>query len=393
MMEHSHVGAVMDEGMKNKILPRCGRPWLARGMLAVFILLSVFSSINYALAPSIGLSDFSEILPVTVVSLMIGLGILVMVYYIGTMLGNPRVVAWAKSELVYMVMVALVVFFIIGVIDFFTSQAAVNLMCFGVYGGSAGTCTGGVDNIYATSFSYLGTVATDSMTAMHQLQYDIGVTNVRASLSSYGCKTDEAGVWPSSPFRCVMVFAGGSATSWSDYSGDYAKLSIYTMLLNTTTIALVNSIVMMLFLHYAWTTFVQFLLPAGLLIGAIPYMRKLGGVLISIAIGFLVLLPLIFSIIYFLWMPVYNAHPIEKDVLTLKGDLEPDWSHITNVLDWAWVPDTQYDIPGFINITAALFVSAVFMTYLALALTIAGIASISKTFGGDVDLSKMMQML
>ena len=393
-------------------------------VLMMFIMFMILSSPVYSAV------DLSGVFPVTVISLFLGLAIIIILYYIGSFMMNPRITAWAKQEFAYMILMGIVVIFITGIINFFNSIPAADVLSFGVYNHSI---TGSPsETIYETSQDYLDRIADDSMDIISELQYNLGVGYVRVSLSKYGCKSDElatefstdrpatqvfirnllSGGLPIPGFTtgagCVLTFAGGSATSWADYQGDYMRINIYTMLLNTATVSLINTIIMKYFLVYANSRFITFMLPAGLLVGSIPFMRKVGGVMIAIAIGFLIILPLSYTLINYLWLPVYNSEIsiIHEDVLSLRNSLEPsgglDFSNIWGVIDsilngdvlhWADVPTYPRGIYEFITGTTAVFVSAVFMTYLALAITIAGISSIAKTFGGEISMSKMMQML
>jgi len=386
---------------------------LVRWTFVLLVLVSLIPNIHPSSPEESGI--YSDIYLFTTISLLIGLSILILFYYGGTLLGNPRITAWAKNEIVYLLTMALVVYVIFGITSYLSSLDMSDVLSLGVTNRSV-SATGG---ILPTAEEYLIRTAEDCKKILTELQYNYGVAAVRVSLSKYGCKVDDVFIDMSDrPFaqraaheflgtqRCLYTFVGGASTSWAVYPGDSLRMQVYMQLMNMVTTSLLNVLALLILLKFVTRGFVPLLLPLGVLIGAIPFMRRLGGTLIAISVGFNLFFPLCLAIVNVLWTPVYQevTDVSEWNVLKLREDLEPpvDPTNIGdiirdifsgNVVFWDEVPDYTRSLGEFIQGTVAVLVSAVFMTYLALAITISAISSMAKAFGGEVDLTKVMELL
>ncbi|MFZ5500653.1 MAG: hypothetical protein ACOY58_01905, partial [Candidatus Micrarchaeota archaeon] len=149
-------------------------------------------------------------------------------------------------------------------------------------------------------------------------------------------------------------------------------------------------------LRYVFSGFVLFFLPLGILLRALPYLRPLGSLLISVAISFLMIYPLILAVFYIDFKAARILAPddspaldyAEKDISTkvtmanlfsesLTGDVFPSGDQTVEI----------------IRLAGNAFLLGVFIPSLALLSAAAAVGYINRFLGQEIDLSRIMQMM
>ena len=327
----------------------------------------------------------------TAIASFLALGFVAIVYMVGKFTENPRLNVWAQAELGQIILSIIIAVFILGGMIWFCLEGSGLAVSAGMYSG--GSPYSG--NIYDISCNYLSDVAQYSNDVMSLIRYNIGVGNIRASLNEFGCKTDEIFY---NPYRCQMAFLGGPATSWNKYASNYNYVSLFNTSLNIATICFFNSLFLLYLLQYISSGVFFVLLPIGIILRTIPFLRGLGGSLIAIVVGLFLFLPFMFTIQAMIWGGVMqNWHstmefPNERD---LENDLWPvSLEGVVDLITWKNVDDFSHEnLIDVFKSTTHIFLAGVFLPYLGFAGVVLVTRDFSKLLGEEVDISKLTQMI
>jgi hypothetical protein len=141
----------------------------------------------------------------------------------------------------------------------------------------------------------------------------------------------------------------------------------------------------------------------GIIMRSVWFLRKLGGLLIAIAIGVYTLFPLLYILC---WYTIDSSTP----TMRIDATMVPAGNFRTSLLPWEAVNlgasdeefekmlFTTYDAsniptPGILDIAASLMLPAVAVPLLNLIVTIAFIKTLSASLGGDMELAGLTRIL
>ncbi|MFA5381645.1 MAG: hypothetical protein WC356_00640 [Candidatus Micrarchaeia archaeon] len=356
--------------------------------LLIFLFYSVNASCGYVF-PSI---TENWLLP-TIIAALLALGIIIIIYMIGKLTENPRLNVWAQTEISQVILSIIIAALIFsGMYWFYTESSALTLSA-GIYKGTSPYVGG---SIYETSCEYLSDLAEYSNDVMSLIRYNIAVANIRGSLNEFGCKTDEI---DKNPYGCAMAFLGGPSTSWNKYSSNYNYLSLFNTSLNIATICFFNTLFLLYLLQFILTAdgFLFILLPAGIIIRTIPFLRGLGGSLIAIAVGLFLFLPFMITLEALIFGDILQAEHSSftyPDESSLENDLWPiSLGDLGEIIDWNTVPEFSTNLEIIFKATTHIFLAGVFLPYLGFAGVIIVTRDLSKLLGEEVDISRLAQMV
>ncbi|MCC7552133.1 hypothetical protein KO317_00520 [Candidatus Micrarchaeota archaeon] len=332
-----------------------------------------------------------EFLLPTFVAVFLTLGFISIIYMIGKITENPRLNVWAQAELGQAILTVIIAVFILGGITWFCTEGSGVAISAGMYSG--GSPYSG--NMYDISCSYLSNIAEYSNDVMSLIRYNIAVGNIRASLNEFGCKGDELHV---NPYGCAMAFLGGPATSWNAHASNYNYVSLFNTSLNIATICFFNSLFLLYLLQYISSGFLYILLPAGIIIRAIPFLRGLGGALIAIIVGLFLFLPFMLTIEAMIWGPImqnWHSSMIFPDERDIQNDIWPvSLEGIVDIMDWNTVDDFSHNnLIDIFKSTTHIFLAGVFLPYLGFIGVVLVTKDFSKLLGEEVDISKLTQLI
>ena len=166
------------------------------------------------------------------------------------------------------------------------------------------------------------------------------------------------------------------------------------------------------------TGLVMMLLPLGIFLRSMPYMRTLGGLLIAVALSFMVIYPLMlasFSLIFdsLFKIPdplkcyIYNEGQLESAFVRAKG-LDPVKPYSRALF---FEPGDPCDAPTkadtgsgaydekdpneleAMKLAGSAFLAGVFFPTIAMLGAVANVRFITRLLGEDIDLSRIIQMM
>jgi hypothetical protein len=342
---------------------------------------------------SSGFTDFvnGPILQISAIAAFVSTMIIVFSYYIGQMIGNPKVSVWAKSEVVQLVMSAASVIFILFTINTFCAIDMGDIASiFGISGVASGT------DLYSGAEKYLGDTLKFTHDGLVVVRYHLQAYTILSHISSFACdlKTGTIG------WGCLFSYSGTSGQPLGAYSSAMGALNLF---FNSALVAYMTTLNFLFILLFIFKGFVLFLLPFGIFVRSLPYLRSLGSLLIAVALSFMIVYPLILSI-FGLMSGVLLAEPsgvaAYKDESTFPGNAGAVGAgqSLGGALAGAWVFEEIYfpsgsNIPGTIAYAAYAFIAGVFFPTSALLATIATISYLARLYGEEIDLSRIVQLV
>ncbi len=363
------------------------------------------------------------------IGLMLTIAISTILYFIGGFINNVKVKAWSKVQ-IYNALGAVIMMAII----FMVMLSACNNDATSIFMFTFKPQTTN-QNFYEASNQYFEKAEMASYKLMKMARYDIGVGNVRASISAFGSQYG------------IIGFLGGPSKSWAPFTDEYSKVSLFNLVLRTSTIALLNTLFLKTVFEYIGTGVLTLLLPAGLVLSSISITKPIGSALVALSIGLFVLYPATFAMLDIYWGDVIEDYTV---VDTPKLDTLPgawigevnSWADVQHVMtsstgiDWCKHPEYYYAEPnsgtchdffgraykcntsecegidaGGIGVMGTgsnecstkiydftfyggiLILSTIFMPYLGIIIIAAMVREISKVMGQEIDMAKVARMI
>ncbi|MBI5051543.1 hypothetical protein HZC08_02170 [Candidatus Micrarchaeota archaeon] len=222
--------------------------------------------------------------------LMLGIGAVALIYMIGGILANDKIKAWAKIEVFELAYSVLILIFIVGMMGG-AHSLALSLSSDSSYKYGSASCTG-VLNAFSEQFKGIPCHIYLSMDFMNSLfkegqeaAYDIyGRYVLTAMLAEMSVNleviTTQTGVFAYNPLRGFFVV------------GNTVKAMMFDYLIKLMTIAKFQEIL----LRFVSVGLFPFFFSTGILLRVFAFTRKLGGLLMAIAISLFFILPIFYVI-------------------------------------------------------------------------------------------------
>jgi hypothetical protein len=281
--------------------------------------------------------------------------------------------------------------------------------------GTANPILGPGDTMMGASIKYLEWATLQTHLSVALIRYDMGAMNMRATASKF--KNTGA--------------IGLGANGYQDYaySGDYTTNGSLSMILNMNTMFLLSTMFLyfsLLFFTYSGGLFI-ILVPIGLVLRLVPFMRGFGGALVALGVGLYVMYPMMLAMMGMVVPPLYEGVGVEASKLVKMhvwhGTLYArtfeaqqcgsDTAGIHNCLqdvfgeEQAMTGNSIFDyydrVPDVMNVDDKLYayyeltaLNFLRTTLLPLAglLVIGGfVRDLSAIFGEEVDTSKLVQLI
>ena len=231
-------------------------------------------------------------------------GIIILILYLySKYVKDDQIYAWSRLES-YQLAVSVFVAFVMILI---TSQIICPVGYFTDLSKLLGAENTGGLSIYAASENYLIDSANNAFDVFLAGRYIYAIYTVASRFSVYMCAgtftTVGTGTSPGMNFfSCIMGASmgggAGAAVYVSPFGGHGYLLSITSVMMNTALMEYFTSILYLFLLEFANSGIAFFLLPLGVLVRMIPFSRRVGAMLMSIAFVFMFVYPLVLSIFY-----------------------------------------------------------------------------------------------
>lgn len=329
---------------------------------------------------------------------IIGLG-----YMLGEFLQNPKMVLWAKTEFVQLFISLGAVIILVGSISGICTIKIVELgEIFGVSNLDPNA------NIFDGAQLYLKTAIDYIKIGMKAARYHLGGYDV---LNSYGLNLCGDNMGAGNVLLCLFGSAiglgGGAGVGLSPTSGYGLAAGGVNFAFGSMIFAYLSAVNYIVILRYIYSGMVFFFLPAGMFLRAMPFMRQLGALLISISVSFLIVYPLVLSLFYLDIAKGKGAVPGNSILAPTSGEMytavsayNKDVGNI-NAGNFFWPLDVanelfdqggtkEFEIGQF---TGHAILVGVFIPSLALLAAAASVMYINRFLGEEIELSRLIQMM
>jgi len=342
-------------------------------------------------------TDFTDfvngpILTISAIAAFVSTMIIVLSYYIGQIISNPKVSVWAKSEVVQLIVSVASIIFLIFTINSFCALDMSNIASiFGISGIPSGT------SVYEGAQNYLNDTLKFTHDGLVVIRYHLEAYTILSHLSSFSCdlKTGPIG------WGCLFSYSGTSGQPLGAYSSSMGALNLF---FNSALVAYMTTLNFVFILLFIFRGFVLFLLPMGIFVRSLPYLRSLGSLLISVALSFMIIYPLILAIFGLmsgglLSEPAGISAFKSESVFPSNGGAVAAGTSFAGSIAGAdiyediYFPSGKSNIPGAIAFGAYAFIAGVFFPTAALLATIASITYMARLYGEEIDLSRIVQLV
>lgn len=295
-----------------------------------------------------------------------------LIYMIGTALRSPTIGAWARIELYQL---ATTIFLVAGAAFFINTACSMNLDFFESYYTLA-SAPGGLQpadgvqidfglhaDYFEASSAYLISLQARAYAAYEQIRDTLMRWEFNASVSEYKCL-----------YYCLLFQNGWSVDPGIGY---YAKIGAGYMALNGVVMGMLILSSMIFILAYAANGAVLWLLPIGAFFRTMPYMRGFGGALMAIALTLFLGYPFLIFINALLAHPFLTSPSITPDLPAGCTSGE----------------DSAACIAPIAVLSATISFATVFLPALNFIILAALARELANMFGGEVDITRLSQML
>ncbi len=340
---------------------------------------------------------------------------IVFIYMLGHAFNIPQLTEWSKTEIGQALLgvgMLLVILWLMGLqcnlkIGEMAGWAGINLGSTG----PAETHITPIDTMSSAAVKGLAWSMQQTHLSITVMRYVLGVINIRATFSQ--SMTEVPGI-------------GSTGFSLSPLAGDWTMMGPLQMMLNLNTTFMLS----LLFQYFSLAIFSSasglffFLVPIGLILRCVPYLRGFGGALAAIGVGFYILYPMFLALIGIMLPPIYapqlvilSSIPPSVDSMVGKEQSITGQNIYSYFYSMPEITDSQSSIlrttgiedpnscaglgrcfytvnlaPLF-ELTALNFLRAVLLPAAGLLVIVSFVRDLSAIFGEEVEASKLMQMV
>jgi hypothetical protein len=314
-------------------------------------------------------NEWKQWLPVMVIVTLIAFLIASVIFMAGVALGSAKIRSYGLAEFYEAIATAIIV-------------GAFVYVCAVVFGLGPGVLVGGI-NPYATAFNLMGSTIASTQN-MYSSIYASYIPLSESTSVSIGISGPEAGLTRKVYFASAEVAAAESAVFLNVY--DFLITVLYLNPAEALSKLLVEGISVLYGEYYLLVFFsvaaIPVLLVPGIIFRALLPTRGLGGVMIAMAIGFYLVMPALFSAVYF-----FTAPGLTKDINLANAQMQ------SIALSGGVVTSPQSPLVQDLNNSQAalsgFWMLVLFYPVMIIAFTYSFIVQISKLIGGTYQSTAM----
>ncbi|MCL6089098.1 MAG: hypothetical protein M1530_02950 [Candidatus Marsarchaeota archaeon] len=387
--------------------------------LLVALLILISSSAHAAMASIAGICTpnwLTQWLPLMGIAWAGLFAFIGFIYMMGTAFRVPQLTEWAKTEIGQALLgvgLLVVILWLMSLqcnlqIGEFAKWANISLG-----GGQASAGLQPADTMMDAAIKGLEWSMQQTHMSISLMRYELGILNIRATFVQ--SITEVPGI-------------GGVGFTLSPLAGDWTMMGSLQMLLNLNT----TFMLALLFQYFSLAIFSAssglflFLVPVGLILRCMPYLRGFGGALTAIGVGLYILYPMYLALLGLMLPPLYISQPSAaslsgaSSVEQLVGKEQgvtgtnifsyfysmpelPD-SGGSNILKAMALEDPNScstlgrcfytaNIGPLFELTALNFLRAVLLPSAGLLIIVSFIRDLSAIFGEEVEAGKLIQMV
>ncbi|MBI5228293.1 hypothetical protein HY988_06900 [Candidatus Micrarchaeota archaeon] len=348
-------------------------------------------------SPDFGKFIMGTLVPLSFYAAIATAGLMAFVFMIARMISNPRLLVWVETEILQLGISCFSVAMIVLVVNSFCG------LDFSSLGSVFGIPNIPKANLYQAAAMYLNESAIYSHNAMTVVRYHLEAYTVLSYFNAFNCDFTVAG--SAFGFGCFFGYGGENLQPFGGYGAYMAALNIF---FNSTVISYFTAMNSIMILLFTYKGFAFFFLPLGIFLRSMPYLRPFGSLLISISLAFLIVYPLILSILYLtgdVTVERVNGYfakvpgPDLKDFyneaeISSKSGAGQSLQALggKDVVFKSYFPNGDNPI-GAMIFAGYAFIAATFLPTVALLGTLASVAYIAHLYGDEIDLSRVVQLV
>lgn len=309
------------------------------------------------------------IYPISALASLLSIVVISLCYMVGSALNNPKLLTYAKTEIVQVfVSIASVMILLQFVQSFcdFTIESIAEMFDVSVSSPSL--------SMYGGAMDYLEQTAEYSSKVLSFVRYHLKGIDMLNGISYWEC-----------PLICLFGTAG-------EVNAPFAGLVFPSILFNTVMFSYLFSLHSLFILLYSYTGLPLFLLPLGIFIRQMPFLRTFGGLLIAVSFSFLIIYPFFLALFDVVFADFIETPSLDyEDPGALDYDLYIPGRNEDYYLDEYFPQGIQFNEAFFY--TSKSFIISVFFPILALLASFAALRYTTKFLGEEIDLSRLVQMV
>jgi hypothetical protein len=327
-----------------------------------------------------------SLIPLTAYASVLTSIIIAISYMIGEMIQNPKMILWAKTEFIQIFIsigsALLITWFVSTFCTFnFSDIIALTMM--------SNPSQNPQQTVYEAAKTYLTNAALYTHKILLEQRYALAAFNVLEGRGRWYCIGASEKAWG---FSILCAF-NPSGYNKSPYAGVSLLSTAFNVSFSTALFSYLSSLNFLFILNYVYSGMLLLFLPFGIFLRSVPYMRTLGGLLLSLAFSFLLVYPAMLA-------TFNNISGIMTDPVcpTAEGDLESkstSWGGLGQIVE----SNMEGKLFDGCNYTQAIrdagsaFIVGVFLPTIALIAAIASVRYVARLLGEEIDLSRIVQMV
>lgn len=361
----------------------------------------------------------STILPLIAAATMATITLIAVAFMAGRVMANPKLLLWAKTELIQMAVSLVSVTVLMLTVQGF---CAINMSEVAGYFG----LTASSGSVYAGAMEYLTGALHYTHNALQVVRYHLEAYMVLAYFNAFICDYNIGNIG----LGCFFGYAGDTQSPFGGYGTQLATLNAF---FSSTIIAQFSVLNFLFILLFVYKGFVFLFLPFGIFLRSMPYMRSFGSLFIALAMSFLIVYPFILAVFNLMGGVLFDRPNYAPSSITMSDYDESIFSDAANgfaqilvsvggkdVVRCTYFGDDDgecmaeaaasqaliggiYGLPpekfvkeklaDTVAFAAYAFLAGVFFPSSALLAAIASVGYMTRLMGEEIDLSRLTQLV
>lgn len=349
----------------------------------------------------------NSVIPTALMAAVATTALIGLSYAVGNAIANSKLTLWAKTEAVQIVISMITIGLLLSIMGTYCSLNISDIAGLFNVPGVGPTIGGQPANMYNAAQQYLLDSAHYANNALTVIRYHLEAYNVMAATTQMTCDFKISGTVG---IGCLFGYSGVSSNPLGGYAAAQAALNIA---FNSAIMSQMSALNFLFILLFVYKGFVLLFLPLGVLLRSMPYLRTFGALLIATAISFLIVYPFMLAIFYVM-EPVLldstqstqffpagppdlsqfftNEHIFKDEEGSGFGMSSSAAVHGASAITNTYFPNGDAPIQAM-AFAGYAFLAAVFLPTVALLATIGSIVYMTRLYGEEIDLSRIVQMV
>lgn len=325
-------------------------------------------------------------------------------FMIGRVLNNIKMLEWSKTELLQLFVSVGTLLITLSLIQ---SYCAIDMKeIHTIFGINSAKATSG--SVFNAAKGYMAGAVKYSHNALTAVRYHLEGYTILSALSAFICDMRTGAIG----WGCLFGYSGTQAVPLGNYGSVMSSLNLFY---NSALLSFFTSMNFLFILMYVQKGMVLFLLPFGVFLRSVPYLRGVGSLFMSVALAFLFVFPLtlaIFDMMGDTLLDRSNGYkPTDVPSKYLDESVFPknsgagaaghsaagavaSWGKVGEYFeDIYYLDENDNKVNEVIAFAAKAFIAGTFFPSAAMLATIASATFLARIYGQEIDLSRLMQMV